>query len=77
MTQTTIEQPFTHAPAARTGQRARLDARRYTSREQHQQEWDSVWTRSWLFAGLLSDVRECDLSVLARAVVSVEPVVLS
>ena len=58
MTQTTVEQDFNGAPPPRTARRATLDAERYTARERVEAEWDAVWTRCWLFAGIESDVAE-------------------
>ncbi|MFK8020554.1 MAG: SRPBCC family protein [Pseudomonadales bacterium] len=63
MAQTTIEQAFEakagcNALQARTAQRAELNGTRYTSAEVLEREWLNVWTKSWLFAGLLSDVNE-------------------
>lgn len=62
MAQTTVEESFIASSkgsiAPRTEKKAQLDKSRYTSREFLEQEWQSVWTKSWLFAGLLSDVEE-------------------
>ena len=35
-----------------------IPAERYTSRAFMQQEWDQMWTRTWLCAGPISDVAE-------------------
>jgi carnitine monooxygenase subunit len=35
-----------------------LDKDRYFSREFKRREWDALWTRAWLLAGVASDVRE-------------------
>ena len=48
---------FPKGPGARPAASATLDAARYTSEQFMQREWDGVWTRSWLLAGL-----ECDLA---------------
>jgi phenylpropionate dioxygenase-like ring-hydroxylating dioxygenase large terminal subunit len=56
MAQTTLEQAFADGTPARTEQRATLNKQRYTSPEAMSAEWDKIWTRSWLFAGLISDV---------------------
>lgn len=62
MAQTTVEESFAlndgATVQARTSQRACLDKTRYTSVDFQQKEWQSVWTQSWLFAGLLSDLEE-------------------
>jgi phenylpropionate dioxygenase-like ring-hydroxylating dioxygenase large terminal subunit len=58
MAQTTTEQSFDHGPAPRTGHLSRLDKERYTSSQMMAAEWESVWTRCWLFAGLVSDIPE-------------------
>ncbi|MFK7730300.1 MAG: SRPBCC family protein [Pseudomonadales bacterium] len=62
MAQTTIEESFSRENKpdilARTPERAQLDKTRYTSSEFLEREWDSVWSRAWLFAGLLSDLAE-------------------
>ncbi|RMF96030.1 MAG: aromatic ring-hydroxylating dioxygenase subunit alpha [Gammaproteobacteria bacterium] len=36
----------------------RIDKERYFSREWMQREWDRLWTRTWLIAGVTSDLRE-------------------
>lgn len=58
MPQTTLEETFPGGPGARTVRRAILDKGRYTAPAALVAEWDRVWTRCWLFAGLASDVRE-------------------
>ncbi len=62
MAQTTIEQAFPGENgsniAARTSQRAQLNKTRYTCPQFLEKEWTSVWSKSWLFAGLLSDLGE-------------------
>jgi phenylpropionate dioxygenase-like ring-hydroxylating dioxygenase large terminal subunit len=56
MPQTTLEQPFTGGISPRTPNRASLDKERYTSPAAMSLEWEGIWTRSWLFAGLISDL---------------------
>ena len=58
MAQTTTEQAFDHGPTTRTAHRARLDKQRYTSGQMMAAEWEGLWTRCWLFAGLVSDIPE-------------------
>ncbi len=58
MAQTTLEQPFPDGTPARTAKRASLDKARYTSPAFMAPEWEGVWTRCWLFAGLVSDIPE-------------------
>ena len=36
---------------------ARIDSERFYSRERMTLEWDRLWTRVWLIAGVVSDVR--------------------
>jgi phenylpropionate dioxygenase-like ring-hydroxylating dioxygenase large terminal subunit len=57
MPQTNTYIDFRNGPSARPAGQAALDAERYTSADYMRREWDRVWTRSWLLAGL-----ECDLS---------------
>lgn len=47
----------TATSAAPTG-RATIDANRYTSVDYMAREWNNVWPRTWLFAGLVQDVQE-------------------
>lgn len=56
MAQTTIEQAFDGGLQARTPARAVLDRARYTSAGMMAREWERVWTRCWLFAGLAADI---------------------
>jgi phenylpropionate dioxygenase-like ring-hydroxylating dioxygenase large terminal subunit len=56
MAQTTREESFADGTSPRTSKRARLDKARYTSRDVVAAEWSGIWTRSWLFAGLLADL---------------------
>lgn len=58
MTQTTLEETYPDGTQARTRQRAALNKSRYTSTDSVAREWDTVWTRSWLFAGLVSDLED-------------------
>ncbi len=62
MPQTTIEEAFVDETGsdipARTAQRAELSKTRYTCSQFLEQEWNLVWSKSWLFAGLLSDLTE-------------------
>lgn len=58
MPQVTLEEAFADGRSARPKSRAELQATRYTSASEMGREWDSVWTRTWLFAGLNSDVPE-------------------
>jgi phenylpropionate dioxygenase-like ring-hydroxylating dioxygenase large terminal subunit len=53
MPQLTTERPGCHVP---DGHGATLDAERYTDTGFLEAEWRGVWSRCWLFAGLLSDV---------------------
>jgi len=56
MTQITTEELFSDGLAPRTAERAQLDAHRYTSEDFMSAEWEGVWSRCWLFAGLVADV---------------------
>lgn len=56
MAQTTLEQAFADGRQARTDNRATLVKSRYTSPQFMEQEWESIWTRCWLFAGLVADL---------------------
>ncbi len=58
MPQTSTYIDFAAGPPARPPRGARLDGARYTSADYMAREWDGVWTRSWLLAGLECDVRE-------------------
>ena len=58
MAQTTTEQAFDHGPTPRTVHRACLNKQRYTSGQMMAAEWEGLWTRCWLFAGLVSDIPE-------------------
>ncbi|MFT4520554.1 MAG: phenylpropionate dioxygenase-like ring-hydroxylating dioxygenase large terminal subunit [Halioglobus sp.] len=56
MTQTTVEEPFPGGIEARTKRRATLEKQRYIAPSTPETEWEGVWTRCWLFAGLESDL---------------------
>ena len=56
MAQTTLEEIFDDGRSPRCAERAELNAERYTSAMEKKREWEGVWTRTWLFAGLASDV---------------------
>lgn len=58
MPQTTIEQDIPGGMTARTAGRAVLDKERYTGVAALPHEWSKIWTRCWLFAGLVLDVPE-------------------
>ena len=49
---------FPDGSSARTQKSAQLDTDPYTSLEYMKLEWERIWTRSWLFAGVLSDLEE-------------------
>jgi hypothetical protein len=52
MPQVTVEESFAGASNARTPLRASLHKHDYTSPSTLAAEWDGIWTRCWLFAGL-------------------------
>ena len=56
MPQVTVEEPFSSGVPARTPERATLDKRRYIEASAVAAEWEAIWTRCWLFAGLESDL---------------------
>ena len=58
MAQPTTYIDFADGPAAKPSMRARLDAERYYDRGIMEREWQTIWTKSWLLAGLASDVAE-------------------
>lgn len=58
MPQTNTYIDFADGLPARPRKRAALDAARYTSPEFMKREWDAMWTRSWLLAGVACDLRE-------------------
>jgi len=49
---------FANGPAARPDHHATLSADRYISPAFMDREWEGMWTRSWLLAGLECDARE-------------------
>lgn len=58
MAQTTVYSEFSGGVSPQAPLTTRLEKHHYTSAEVMAQEWDKVWTRVWLFAGLLSDLEE-------------------
>jgi nitrite reductase/ring-hydroxylating ferredoxin subunit len=54
--QVTAEEDYPGGLKARTDARAELLASRYTDAAQLPLEWQSIWARCWLFAGLVSDI---------------------
>jgi len=56
MAQTTVEESSTGGRAARTPRRASLDKHRYTSADFAAGEWRGLWSKAWLFAGLVADI---------------------
>lgn len=58
MPQTTTYSDFPSGPPARTGKKAVLDTDRYTAPAFMAREWQTVWTKTWLLAGIEQDVRE-------------------
>lgn len=56
MAQVTTAEDFPGGLAARTPVRATLDKARYTDPTKMPLEWHGIWTRCWLFAGLVSDL---------------------
>lgn len=58
MPQPYLYRDFANGLSARVPRQASLDAERYTTTAFMQQEWDGIWTRSWLLAGLLCDLKE-------------------
>ena len=58
MPQTTVEDTFTCTMAPRTATRATLHKQCYTSDSALQAEWQGIWTRCWLFSGLVSDLAD-------------------
>jgi phenylpropionate dioxygenase-like ring-hydroxylating dioxygenase large terminal subunit len=72
MVQTTVERAFSGGGPVRPERRATLDKHRYTSAEFMAQEWQGIWSRCWLFAGLESDLAEAgDYFVYQVAVESI------
>ena len=58
MPQKTTYIDYDDGTSARAGAPAVLDTDRYTSPDYMAREWDRVWTKSWLFAGLETDLEE-------------------
>lgn len=58
MPQPYLYSDFANGLPARPVTEASLDAERYTAPAFMQREWDGIWTRSWLLAGLLGDLEE-------------------
>lgn len=58
MAQTTTHCDFPGGVCARPPQTSRLHKSHYTATDYMTQEWENIWTRSWLFAGLESDLEE-------------------
>jgi nitrite reductase/ring-hydroxylating ferredoxin subunit len=56
--QTNIHQDFSAGPGALTGTRVKIDKEPYTTIAIMNAEWDLIWTRTWLFAGLVSDLED-------------------
>jgi hypothetical protein len=57
---------YPHLPAGSPGAKApyvdfgtgKIDPKRYYSQEEAELEWDRMWTKTWNFAGLLTDIPE-------------------
>lgn len=58
MSQTTTYADFPAGPPARPGVSAKLFGERYTSDEVMRREWRMMWTKTWLFAGVETDLAE-------------------
>lgn len=58
MPQPYLYSDFANGLPARAARQASLDAERYTAAAFMQREWEGIWTRSWLLAGLLCDLEE-------------------
>ena len=58
MPQTTTYTDFADGTSAQAGTHATLDTDRYTSPDYMAREWDQVWSKTWLLAGVEEDVRE-------------------
>ncbi|MEP5567901.1 MAG: SRPBCC family protein [Halioglobus sp.] len=58
MPQITQEEDFPGGLKARTRERAVLDKARYTDPALREREWEKIWSRCWLFAGLVADIPE-------------------
>lgn len=58
MPQSTIYSAFADGSEARPAGKAVLDTDRYTSPDYMAREWEQVWSKTWLLAGLEADIRE-------------------
>ncbi len=58
MPQKTAYLDFADGARADAGRRAVLSAERYVSVDYMRREWQRMWTRTWLLAGLESDLAE-------------------
>lgn len=58
MPQPTTYIDFSDGPPAKPQKSATLDADRYSSPEFMAREWETIWTKTWLLAGVVSDVAE-------------------
>jgi nitrite reductase/ring-hydroxylating ferredoxin subunit len=56
VTQVTTVESFAGGITPRTKARASLNKQRYTDPSVAAAEWEAIWTRCWLFAGLVSDL---------------------
>ena len=57
MTKQTNHIDFGHINA-QAGQTAALDGHRFTSQEFMEREWQNIWSKSWLLAGMMVDIPE-------------------
>lgn len=58
MPQTTTFTDFADGPPAQAKTSATLDAERYYDRTVMEREWQTIWRKTWLLAGLVSDIPE-------------------
>lgn len=58
MAQITTLNDFANGASASPPTTTRLEKQHYTSVHYMQKEWENIWGRSWLFAGLLSDLED-------------------
>ncbi len=58
MAQTTHHIDFPGGIKAPAPKQTRVDKEQFTSAEFMAKEWEHIWTRCWLFAGLLSDLED-------------------
>ena len=49
---------FSDSIRAQTEEESRLSSEKYTTQEFMKLEWEHIWTKTWLFAGLESDLNE-------------------